>query len=641
MCHAQETRQIDGPTDPRELEAFFDPFFTAQIETGRLPGAVLVLVKDGRIFFSKGYGYADLAEQIPVIPDQTVFRVGSLSKLFTATAVMQLVERGLLSLDADVQTYLPFPQLRAQLQAQLHDGPLTPVTLAHLLTHTAGFDERTIGIATRDHAAALPLREYLAAHLPPRVFPPGAVASYSNHGLALAGAIVEGVSGTPFAQYIDEHILTPLEMRHSSFVLPSLSAAPVAVGYLISHPNYPIRSSRSFFQPVPVDSLQHIGPAVTLSATATDIAQFMIAHLQDGRYKDTRILQADTAQEMNRQHFTHHPRLPGYAYGFYEHFENNLRAILHDGGVTGFGSQLILLPEQQLGIFLSVNTTYPLPFFETLRKQFLDRYYPVAENSTAPPPRPDASSRGEDYAGSYRPNRYARRTLEKASSLFTHVQVIANEDGTLTIYSPDRSQEPTHWAEIAPLLFQRVGEDTLIAFQEDVSGHIVRMFIGTNAFDKLAWYETVAFQWNFMGVAMLVFLTGSLWWPVGSMIRQVLHRSPPRPPVARRARFLAGVVCVLALGSLLLTLPVLQGGPLADWLGIQKLLYGLPTPAYLLLWINVLTTVLTPGLVVCTYLAWKRYYWTFLGRCLYTLVTLVAVLYIPFLVYWNQLGFYY
>jgi hypothetical protein len=221
------------------------------------------------------------------------------------------------------------------------------------------------------------------------------------------------------------------------------------------------------------------------------------------------------------------------------------------------------------------------------------------------------------------------------------VQVIANKDGTLTVYSPDRSQEPTRWGEIAPLLFQRMGEDTLIAFQEARSGQIVRMFIGTNAFDKLAWHETVAFQWNFMGIAMLVFLTGSLWWPVGVMIRQVLHRFPTRLPAARRARFLAGLVCVLALGSLLLTLPVLQGGPLADWLGIQKLVYGVPTLARVLLWMNLLTTVLTPGLVAYSYLAWKRRYWTFLGRSLYTLVTLVAVLYIPFLVYWNQLGFYY
>ena len=209
------------------------------------------------------------------------------------------------------------------------------------------------------------------------------------------------------------------------------------------------------------------------------------------------------------------------------------------------------------------------------------------------------------------------------------------------MYAPDRSQEPTQWREIAPLLFQRIGEDRLIAFQENVSGHIVGMFIDTNAFDKLAWYETVAIQWNFMGIALLVFLTGSLWWPVGSMIRQVLHRSSPRPPAVRQARLLASVVCVLGLGSLVLTLPILQGGPLADWLGIQKLIYGVPALARILLWMNLLMAILTPGLVVYSYLAWKQRYWTFLGCCLYVGVTLMAVLYIPFLVYWNQLGFYY
>ncbi len=217
---------------------------------------------------------------------------------------------------------------------------------------------------------------------------------------------------------------------------------------------------------------------------------------------------------------------------------------------------------------------------------------------------------------------------------------MSHANGRLTLSPPDTAQQPTDWVEIEPLVFQRVDEETLISFQEDARGTITHLFIGTNAFDKLAWYETVAFQWNFIGISMLVFLLGSLGWPLGEFLRRVLNRPNGTPSAARSARVAAWLVCLLALISLLLSLPVLQGGPLANWLGIQKLVYGAPILVVILLWINLITTGLTLGLVIFTVLAWKHRYWTFLGRCRYSVITLVALMRIPFLVYWNRLGFY-
>ena len=172
-------------------------------------GAVFLLVKDGRVFFARGYGYSDLMKRTAVDPAKTVFRVGSVSKLFTATAVLQLAERGEVDLHTDVNRYLKTFQLEENFPA--------PVTLANLLTHTGGFDDRAIGIAARNAQDQAPLGEYLARSMPPRVRPPGEMYNYSSHGIALAGYIVETVSGQPFGEYVEKNILEPLEMRQSSF----------------------------------------------------------------------------------------------------------------------------------------------------------------------------------------------------------------------------------------------------------------------------------------------------------------------------------------------------------------------------------------------------------------------------------------
>ena len=170
-----------GPTDPQELEAFLDGFFAEQMEALHIPGAVFILVKDGETFFTQGYGLANLGSQRPVIPDETLFRVGSVSKRFTDTAIMQLVEQGRLNLDDDVNEYLE--------SFQLEENYPRPVTIANLLTHTGGFDERLTGTGVRSPSELVPLGQYLADNMPPRVMPPGDTISYSNHGYALAALV--------------------------------------------------------------------------------------------------------------------------------------------------------------------------------------------------------------------------------------------------------------------------------------------------------------------------------------------------------------------------------------------------------------------------------------------------------------------
>ena len=320
-----------GPTDPEEFETFLDPLVTELMDANHIPGAAITVVKDGQIFFAKGYGYADVERGTAATADTTIFRTGSLSKVFTWTAVMQLVEQGKLDLNTDVNTYLNHFQIPPTFGQ--------PITLAHLMTHTAGFEDQiTDGAIYVSADAYQPLEDFLTEKIPARIFPPGQVVAYSNYGAALAGEIVAEVSGEPFEQYIANHILEPLGMDHSTFLqpLPSEMIQNAAVGYDIDDKGVPHAGSFEFIQ---------VQPAGALSATATDVAHFMIAHLQNGLFGDIRILQAASAQDMRRQHYAFNPQLPGMTRGFAEAYRNNIHFVFHPGSLERSSSLLALLPD--------------------------------------------------------------------------------------------------------------------------------------------------------------------------------------------------------------------------------------------------------------------------------------------------------
>ncbi|MCP4164742.1 MAG: beta-lactamase family protein [Chloroflexi bacterium] len=616
--------QHSGPTDPAELKAFLDAFFAEKMEAVHIPGAVVIFVKDGEIFLAKGYGLADLENQIQVDPNQTLFRAGSVSKLFTATAIMQLAEQGRLDLGDPANQYLE--------DFQLEDNYPDPVTVANLLTHTGGFDEQMAGMGTHDPSSVIPLGEYLAANMPPRVMPPDDQISYSNHGFALAGYLVEELSSIPFAQYVDENIFQPLGMSRSSFEepMPAHLAPDMATGYAYANGAY---------QPLPLDLL-NVAPAGSLYTTGTDMARFMIAHLQDGRYEEGRILEKSTAQEMHQQQFTHHPQLDGWAYGFYEHEENGQRAIAHGGDITGFSSLLFLLPDENTGFFVSFNTSLnPLagggdPRNE-LVSQFLDHYYPAIEEPASPASAMTASDL-QRLTGNYRWNRYSRTTLEKGLPPMPLLQfhITANGDGTLMATPPLGMGEATRWAAIEPLLFQSVDGEGYMAFREDENGRITHQFLSfmgmSIAAEKVAWYETDSFQTSLLGFFTLIFLS-ALAWPVAALFRRLRKRPVQFTRRERQARALAAAVAVLDL-LFLIGLVVRLG---QAFTGVFN-----ATPAYFvaLLVIPLLTAVLTIGLLVFTVLAWKDRYWSTLGRVHYSLITVAALAFTWFMDYWNLLG---
>lgn len=622
-CFAQglPTPAPSGPTNPQELEAFLDKFFAEQMLKEHIPGAVFTLVKDGKIFFSKGYGYANLEKKIPVVPDKTLFRVGSISKLFTTTAVMQLAEQGKLNVNDEVNKYLK--------RFQIPNTYPKPVTVANLLTHTDGFDSGWgIKAFAPSKSEMTPLGDYLAKRLPPRLLPPGEVFLYSDVGMTLAGYLVQAISGVPFAQYIQQNILQPLDMGRSSFFqpLPPQLAPDLAVGYRYKNGTY---QRRPF-------AFNNNVPGSAFMATATDIAHFMIAHLQKGRYGEARILNEATAQEMHRQQFAHHPGMAGSAYGFYESWENDQKAIEHGGRLNGYTTQLFLLPGQNLGFFVSCNNN-PVSLPRNLVTQFLKHYYPVQEKPASPPPATTGSPKPDRRLyGTYRYNRYSHLTVEKLAAVLgdaPEVQVMPGEgnDGTLALYVPQFK-----WVEVEPLVFRSIYSDTQLSFRQDEQGRITHMFIGDSVFaalEKLAWYETNAFQLTLGVFCVLVFLSASLLGLARWLMRRIHKPLPQTSIMARRAQFLAVLVCTLNLVFLI-------GMGLAIFgTDYWQLFFGLPRIAIALLVIPPITTGLTLGLVIVTVLAWKNKYYSLIGRLHYSLMTVAAVGFIFFLNYWNLLGF--
>jgi CubicO group peptidase (beta-lactamase class C family) len=441
------------PLTPPDVEAWLDGLMPAALNTAQVPGAVVVVVKDGQVLLEKGYGYADYRKHIPVDPRSTLFRPGSISKLFTWTAVMQLVEQGKINLDADVNTYLDF-------KVPARDG--VPVTMRMLMTHRAGFSETARGLIDYGKPPA-PLGQVLSGYVPPRIFDPNGGPGYSNYGASLAGYIVQRVSGERFEDYVQRHIFTPLGMRRSTFAqpLPATMSPDMSTGYV------------TWDRPAPGFEVFDMPPAGGLSSTGDDMSHFLIAHLQQGRYGDARILKPETAQEMHSTLTKAFADLNGNALGFYQQNINGHRVIAHGGDTNFFHSDLSLFLDDNVGLFISVNGRGKEGLGEFLRQSlvegFADRYFPAAETAG----RVDAATakaHAAMIAGSYISTRRSDSTFVSVAGLINPNTVAANPDGTISA-APAGKLETFY--EARPFLWQALnGHDRIEGAVEN--GRVVR-----------------------------------------------------------------------------------------------------------------------------------------------------------------------
>jgi CubicO group peptidase (beta-lactamase class C family) len=632
---AAPSRQ-QGPTDPAELEAFLDEELGKEMEKHHIAGAAVSVVKDGKLFFAKGCGDADLKKGIPVDPERTNFRTGSIAKLFTWTAVMQLAEQGKLDLNADVNDYLDFriPATYPQ-----------PITLKHLMTHTAGFESLYYERLAKDPNDLEPPREWLISHMPARVSPPSDVAAYSDYGAALAGYIVARVSGEPYDRYVQEHILDPLGMAHTT-ARPSMPPdinAYTSVGNVYKDGAFEEFPDTSGMALEYADMGQPaLVPAGDMQASATDMARFMIAHLRDDRYSDAntaeaRILNKTTMQQMHSTLYTPDPRLLGTTYGFFDFTDNGQRTIGHGGGSDPIHSLLLLLPDQDLGVFVAYNSEGGKDLVNQhlgFQRAFFDHYYPARAVEPIRPPA-DFAQRAGRFEGTYQitggePGT-SETTFETFVGLFgmSTVEISDSGDGTLLFKNP---WAEWRFVEVEPLYFRQVDGQFHLLFREDDHGRITHMFTDVTpmfAFEKLNWYETLGFNMALVLGCVLMFVSTI---PV-VLIRFIRNRRQGayRKADPRGARVAYQIIVGISILSLLFVIgTVLSFNPVP--------VFGVSMIYKIVLGLGVLSAVLTVGALIYGVLAWKRGYWGIAARVHYTLVTVAALAFVWFLNYWNLLG---
>jgi CubicO group peptidase (beta-lactamase class C family) len=599
---------------PGELEAFVDGIMAVHMKNNHIAGATFAAVQNGQILLAKGYGYADVAKKIPVAADTTLFRPGSISKLFTWTAVMQLVEQGKIDLNVDVNTYLKDFKIPATFPE--------PIMMKHLLSHTPGFEEMGIGMFARTPKDLVPMKKFLAENMPARVRPPGLLASYSNYGTALAGYIIETISGIPFEEYIEKNIFAPLGMAHSTFrqPLPPSMAADISVGY---------KFENGVFSAQDFELINGLAPAGSLSTTAVDIAKFMIAHLQNGRFGETRILGEETAKLMHSRLFAHDPSLDGNAHGFWEWKYNGVDTIGHGGDTIYFHSMLGLIPAQNVGFFVSYNSVggEGSPRMQ-LMASLLDRYNPRPEQPE-PKPSPDFKARVQKFAGLYLATRVNSSTIEKLGRLMSTLKVKPTASNTLLFSGLG---EPRQYVEVSPLVFKEVGGQNTAIFQEDGQGRIVRLFMSQvpiMAFIKLEGLDKPSFHAWLAVMCALLFLSTWLW-PVRFIARKICGRRLEERQAPKAARWLAFLMSLSCL-VFAIALIILLSEPM-------QLIFGLPKSAKIFLELPWAAAVLGIGMLVFVIKAWTKKYWCRCARVHYTLVLLALLAFFWLLNYWNLLG---
>ena len=440
---------VEHPLARADLEAWLDGMVPYALKSGDIAGAVVVVVKDGSILLQKGYGYADVSTKRPMDPEHTMIPIGSTSKLFTWTSVMQLVEQGKLDLDRDVNDYLDF--------TIPHDFG-KPVTLRDLMNHRGGFEEGLKDMLRTD-PHGLPSNEtYLKEHKRPMLFAPGEVPAYSNYGAALAGYIVERISKEPYERYVERHILTPLGMTHTSFdqPLPERFDAMVSNGY------------RTASAPPSPYELLETPPAGSGTSTVADMSRFMLAHLQDGQVREARILRADTAKLMDSPSQAAPPGFATMAHGFFRETHNGHLVIGHDGDSINFHNEFSLLPMEGVGIEFNFNSRGREDSVylarESLFDGFMDRYFPNATTLADAPALPSALTDAQDIAGRYESSRRVEHGFISIFYLLQQSVITANPDGTISAPSfPER--EPVAFKEIGPQVWRRVDGRQMLALQ--------------------------------------------------------------------------------------------------------------------------------------------------------------------------------
>ncbi|MFL6756989.1 MAG: serine hydrolase domain-containing protein [Sphingomicrobium sp.] len=487
-----------------DVDAWLDGFMPYAMARGDIAGGVVVVVKDGQVLTQRGFGFSDVEKRTPVSPETTLFRPGSISKLFTWTAVMQLVEQGKIDLDADVNTYLDF-------KIPPRNGK--PITMRNIMTHTAGFEETVRHLIHDDKTPVFPLDKFVKESLPNRAFDAGTTPAYSNYATAVAGYIVQRQSGQSFDDYVDQHIFQPLGMKYASFrqPLPKNLQPFMSKGY------------KGASQKAERFEIVDPAPAGSLSASGADMGKFMIAHLNNG----AGLLKPETAKLMHEYRLDVIPGLNRMALGFYEQGINGHRGIAHGGDTSLFHSDLTLFIDDNVGLFVSVNSAggegAPRALRERLFDEFGNRYFP-SQPVTTKVDDATAKKHVQELAGSYFNSRGIRSNFLHMLDLIGPIAIGPDEDGKLSApMVTNTGNKPRRWVEIEPYVWKDVDSGEKLAAKVE-NGKITRWSFDTVSpfmmFDRVPWYKDPAWLAPALFASLGALLLAALAWPAGAIARK-------------------------------------------------------------------------------------------------------------------------
>jgi CubicO group peptidase (beta-lactamase class C family) len=567
MAHAQISNALAHDLTAADVTAYFDGLMPTALTRADIAGGVVAVVKDGEILLSKGYGLSDVAKHTPFEGATTLVRPGSIAKLFTWTAIMQLFEQGKIDLDRDINAYLDF-------HIPTFEGK--PVTMRHLMTHTAGFEDHLRDFFCKDPKDLQPMGVALRRALPAQLWAPGEIVAYSNYGAGLAGYILQRVSGVPLADYIDEHIFQPLGMTSASMrqPLPQELQERMSKAYLTAGDSEPFWYEYAQW------------PAAGSAAlTAPDMARFMIAHLQDGTYGRASILLPATARLMHKQAYSSAPgsAMNGMALGFYEDSRNGHRVLAHDGATIVFKAQMRLIPDAHVGLFVALNgpgRDGEASAIRTLAYQgFMDRYFPVVADVS--PANLPASNGEHALAGNYYWSIHTESHYFRLASLFSQIAVRVLNDGAIEIDDiRGPGGDPLRWRKIAPFTWQEPGGNLLAAIF-DKTGGLSYIASGT---EPPAVLRRVPLSINSSWVvpafvlALIVCLGGALLWPISALVRSRYSIRSNRPTWAALLVPVTSLLHIIFVGAwftLLLSISVtapLLNEHLDPWLRVLQLI---------------------------------------------------------------------
>ncbi|MBU3132326.1 beta-lactamase family protein [Clostridium gasigenes] len=599
------------------LQQFMDKFFKDNMEKYSIPGASVIVVKDGEEVFKKGYGYSNLDENIQVNPDETIFPAASVSKLFTATAIMQLYEQEKIDLNENVEKYIaPY---------KITNSYNEVVTCANLLTHSSGVDEGSeLNGNTRNQDDIKSQEYYFDSHKPKVVREPNTASRYSNQGYNILGYVIEKVSGISYEEYIKKNILEPLKMDNS---LVRFKNDNTATGYEFVD---------GAFNKVPL-AYQYTSGSSGINAPVSDMKNFMIAHLNNGEFEGNRILNEEISKEMKSKQFANNEILPGMGYGFIRSNRNGQEILKHEGALSGFTTTMFLIPEEKIGIYVATNSLSPLPF--NIEDEFLNKFYPK-ENTKFKNIEPNSSKDYSKYEGTYRSyDGIAKSNIMKIGFLMDptmDLQITDNKNGTLNLkeYTNAKEENITMLVEIEEGVFAREDGKGDFTFKVESNGKVTYAFndVSHNSFERIKFYDSRSFNISLFRLVIIVFIINigvDIFALIKKKFRGNANEKVNEIKGIRRINFITSVFNIMGfLGALLMAMSMIA---INDFT-FEYLLY-------FSLWILIISSALSVVGVINLINIYVKKQSKKRDRIYFTLITIANLIFVWLIYYFKFLGF--